>query len=77
MTSPGRRERGLGDGAPLLALIVVLAAFLFSVFASTVYHWHSEVTGPLTAFCAVALVACGVWLNRAAGSDDGEDEGPE
>ena len=63
--------------APFAALLISLAAFAFCVFASTVFKWHPGITGPLTVAPAVALFASAVWLNRSAGSDDGEEEGPE
>jgi len=55
--------------AALLAVYSILVAFVLCVLASTVLAWHAAVTGPAAGACAVGLVACGVWLNRAAGSD--------
>lgn len=65
------------SAAPLAAFLASLIVFAFCAFASALYGWHSAITGPATAISAVALIACGVWLNRTAGSDGGEDEGPE
>ena len=65
------------SAAPLAATLVALVAFVFCVFASTLLKWHPDVTGPLTAACAVALIASGVWLNRAAGRGGEDEEGPE
>ena len=53
--------------APLTAVAVTLAAFVACVLASTVFHWHAALTRPAASCCAVALIACGLWLNRAAG----------
>lgn len=53
--------------AAVAAFLVVLAAFVFCALTSTLFAWHTAVTGPATAVCAVGLVTCAVWLNRAAG----------
>lgn len=60
--------------APIATMAVLLVAFLFCAFASAYFSWHSSVTGPATAVCAVGLIACGVWLNRSAGDEDGEED---
>ena len=65
---------GSGMKAPLAALLVLLAAFVFCVLTSTVFGWHPAVTRPAAAACAAGLIACGVWLNWNAGSSDVEDE---
>ena len=52
--------------AALCGFLALLAAFVFCVFASTIFGWHSAVTRPATAVCALGLIACGVWLNRSA-----------
>ena len=59
--------------APVVTLLALLAAFVFCVFASTLSGWHSAITRPATAACALGLIACGVWLNRSAGRS-GEDD---
>ena len=60
----------------VVALSVFLAAFLACVLAQA-YGWHSAVTARAAAVLVVPLIACAVWLNMTAGSDDGEEEGPE
>ncbi len=57
----------------LAAFLAVLAAFLFCALASG-FGWHSVITGPATAACVPALLACGAWLNRSADGEDGEEE---
>ena len=62
----------------LAATAAVLAAFVFCALASAYFSWHSWITGPATAVCAVGLLACGAWLNRSAGDpDDDEDDGEQ
>ena len=74
MTPDAPRRSG---AAPLAATLVSLVAFFFCVLASTAYHWHSGITGPCAAFCALALLASVVWLNRWAGRGDEDEGGPE
>ena len=62
---------------PVAVTLAVLAAFLFCVFASADFHWHTPVTGPAAAVCALGLVACGAWLNRSAGAGDGSEDDEE
>jgi hypothetical protein len=50
----------------LTAFVVVLAAWLLCVLASTMLGWHPAITRPAAAVCAIALIACAVWLNRSA-----------
>jgi apolipoprotein N-acyltransferase len=63
--------------AAIAATLAVLAAFVFCALASAYFHWHSSVTAPVTAVCALGLLACGVWLNRSAGGDEEDDEEEE
>jgi len=51
----------------LVSLYVFAAAFVACVLTSTVFYWHEALTRPAMACCAVAFIACGLWLNRAAG----------
>ena len=52
--------------APLALLLILLAAFMSCVLASTLFRWHPAITGPATSACAIGLIACAVWLNRRA-----------
>ena len=63
-----RRAEGGGGvtNAALAALLAFLAAFVFCALASMFFGWHTAITRPATAACAVGLVACAVWLNRSA-----------
>ena len=60
--------------AAIAATYAALVAFLFCAFASAYFRWHPSVTGPAAAVCAVGLIACGLWLNRAASAGDDEDD---